>query len=194
MQYEYIDVDGNSDALAFVEKTNNGMRSIPLIIFPDGGMLVEPSNAQLAEKLGLQTRARRTFYDAIIIGGGPTGLTAALYLAREGAEVLVIEKAGLAPEHPLGYSISTGLDLPDGSTRLARDTQFGSETWKLRIGRQSYSESRNATQARRQLKRSRAFGLDNTAKSMTISDTLSIAFNLTRLVFEASRQTTQRNC
>lgn len=98
------------------------------------------------------------------------------------------------PEHPLGYSISTGLKLPDGTTRLARDTQFGSETWKLRIGRQSYSESRNAIQARRQLKRSRAFGLDNTAKSMTISDTLSIAFNLTRLAFEASRQTTQRNC
>jgi hypothetical protein len=99
-----------------------------------------------------------------------------------------------APGHPLGYSISTGLALPDGTTRLARDAQVGSETWKLRIGRQSYSESRNATQARRQLKRSRAFGLDNTAKSMIISDTLSIAFNLTRLVFEASRQTTQRNC
>ena len=91
------------------------------------------------------------------------------------------------PEHPLGYSISTGLDLPDGSTRLARDTQFGSETWKLRMGRQSYSESRNATQARRLLKRSRSFGLPNTAKSMTISDTLSIAFNLTRLISEASR-------
>jgi len=98
------------------------------------------------------------------------------------------------PNHPLGYSTSTGLTLPDGTTRLARDTQVGSDTWKLRIGRQSYSESRNATQARRQLKRSRAFGLDNTAKSMTISDTLSIAFNLTRLIFEASRQTTQRNC
>jgi hypothetical protein len=104
------------------------------------------------------------------------------------------------PGHPLGYSLATGLDLPDGSTRLARDTQFGSETWKLRIGRQSYAESRNAIQARRQLKRSRSFGLANTAKSMTISDTLSIAFNLSRLVFEASRQPFQqaaphqRNC
>lgn len=92
------------------------------------------------------------------------------------------------PQHPLGFSLSTGLTLPDGSIRLARDMQVGSETWKLRIGRQSYSESRNAIQARRQLKRSRAFGLPNTAKSMIISDTLSIAFNLSRLIFEASRQ------
>jgi hypothetical protein len=69
--------------------------------------------------------------------------------------------------------------------------QVGSDTWQLRIGRQSYAESRNATQARRHLKRSPAFGLPNTAKAMLISDTLSLAFNLTRLIFEASRQTTK---
>jgi hypothetical protein len=92
------------------------------------------------------------------------------------------------PEHSLGFSLSTDLTLPDGSIRLARDFQVGSDTWNLRIGRQSYAECRNAIQTRRQLKRSRAFGLPNTAKSMIISDTLSIAFNLTRLIFEASRQ------
>ena len=103
-------------------------------------------------------------------------------------------------EHPLGFSLSTALTLPDGSIRLARDMQVGSETWKLRIGRQSYSESRNAIQARRLLKRSRSFGLPNTAKSMSISDTLSIAFNVSRLIFEASRQSSrqailqQQNC
>ena len=85
--------------------------------------------------------------------------------------------------------MTIGLILPDGSIRLARDMQVGSDTWKLRIGRQSYAESRNATQARRQLKRSPFFGLPNTAKSMIVSDTLSLAFNLTRLIFEASRQT-----
>lgn len=103
-------------------------------------------------------------------------------------------------EHPLGFSLSTALTLPDGSIRLARDMQVGSETWKLRIGRQSYSESRNAIQARRLLKRSRSFSLPNTTKSMSISDTLSIAFNVSRLIFEASRQPTrqaipqQQNC
>jgi len=92
------------------------------------------------------------------------------------------------PAHPLGFSLTTTLTLPDGSIRLARDMQIGSDTWQLRIGRQSYAESRNATQARRHLKRSPAFGLPNTAKAMLISDTLSLAFNLTRLIFEASRQ------
>jgi len=103
-------------------------------------------------------------------------------------------------EHPLGFSLSTTLTFPDGSIRLARDMQVGSDTWKLRIGRQSYSESRNAIQARRLLKRSRSFGLPNTTKSMSISDTLSIAFNVSRLIFEASRQSSrqaipqQQNC
>jgi hypothetical protein len=91
------------------------------------------------------------------------------------------------PAHPLGFSLTIGLTLPDGSIRLARDTQVGSDTWQLRIGRQSYAESRNATQARRHLKRSPFFGLPNTARSILISDTLSLAFNLTRLIFEAAR-------
>ena len=92
------------------------------------------------------------------------------------------------PVHPLGYSLTTGLSLPDGCTRLARDLQVGSDTWNLRIGRQSYSESRNASQERRRIKRSPWFGLQNTAKAMLISDTLSLAFNLSRLIFEASAQ------
>jgi len=60
------------------------------------------------------------------------------------------------------------------------------------MGRQSYAESRNATQARRHLKRSPSFGLANTAKAMLLSDTLSLAFNLTRLIFEASRHAMQQ--
>ena len=92
------------------------------------------------------------------------------------------------PDHPLGYSLTTGLTLPDGCIRLARDLQVGSQAWKLRIGRQSYAESRNAIQQQRGVKRSPWFGLQNTAKAMLISDTLSLAFNLARLISEASQQ------
>ena len=90
------------------------------------------------------------------------------------------------PAHPLGMSLTIGLSLPDGSIRLARDMQVGSDTWKLRMGRQSYSESRNASQARRNLKRSPAFGLANTAKATLMGDTLSLLLTLARFVQEAS--------
>jgi len=93
--YINVGIEENIAGMAYVEEVNQGKRIIPTIVFPDGSMLIEPSNAGLARKLGLQTKAERNFYDTIIIGGCPAGLTAALYLAREGLDTLVIEKAGL---------------------------------------------------------------------------------------------------
>jgi glutaredoxin len=51
--FEWIDVDKDHEAELFVLRTNRGTRSIPTIVFPDGSILVEPSNEQLAHKLGL---------------------------------------------------------------------------------------------------------------------------------------------
>jgi thioredoxin reductase (NADPH) len=93
--YVNIDIEHDADAMAYVEKVNQGMRSIPTMVFPDGTLLVEPSNAELADKLGLKTQAQRQFYDTVIIGSGPTGLTAGLYMGREGMDTLVIEKSGI---------------------------------------------------------------------------------------------------
>jgi glutaredoxin-like protein len=53
IEYEWIDIDVDKDARAYVESVNNGYRSVPTIIFPDGSMLVEPSTIKLREKLGL---------------------------------------------------------------------------------------------------------------------------------------------
>ena len=64
--------------------------------------------------------------------------------------------------------------------------QVGSDSWKLRIGRQSYSECRNASQARRHLKCSPWFGLINSSKATTMGDTLLLMLNLARFVQEAS--------
>ncbi len=51
--YRFIDIDQDLEARRYVEEVNHGFRSVPTIIFPDGSMLVEPSAAKLAEKLGI---------------------------------------------------------------------------------------------------------------------------------------------
>lgn len=91
------------------------------------------------------------------------------------------------PDHPLGYLVVVNTALPDGDVRLARDLKVGSRAWKLRIGRLSYAESRNAQQTRRQLKRSPWYGQANTAKATFWGDLLACALNLARFVREATQ-------
>ncbi len=132
--YTNIDIEQDAEAMAFVERVNQGKRIIPTIVFQDGSILVEPSNAQLATKLGLRTRAERQFYDCIIIGSGPAGLTAAFYLAREGVETLVIEKSGLGGQPGTTQLMDNipgfdeGISGHEFAERLARQAKrFGAE-------------------------------------------------------------------
>ena len=112
--YENIDIEQDEEAMAFVQEVNNGMRIIPTILFPDGSTLSEPSNVQLAEKLGMQTKATLEYYDSIVVGGGPSGLTAAIYMAREGLDVLVIERAGLGGQVGITQTLDNFPGFHDG--------------------------------------------------------------------------------
>jgi thioredoxin reductase (NADPH) len=116
--YAWVDIEQDKAGEAYVLAKNNGKRIIPTVEFADGSLLVEPTNAELAAKLGLQTEAKQAYYDLVIIGGGPAGLTAAIYAAREGAETMVIERAGLGGQAGFAPSLDNFPGFPEGISGL----------------------------------------------------------------------------
>jgi len=128
--YKWVDIEQDKEAEEYVLKRNDGKRIIPTIVFEDDTFLVEPSNAELAKKLGLKTEAKQVYYDLIIIGGGPAGLTAAIYAAREGTDTLLIERSGLGGQ----AGITVGLDNFPGFPEGISGQEF-SDRVKALVGR-----------------------------------------------------------
>jgi len=114
VNFNWVDIEQDETGRAFVEKLNHGKRIIPTIVFEDGSFLVEPTNAELAKKLGLQTQARMRFYDLIIVGGGPAALTAAIYAAREGIETLAVERSTLGGQASITAGLENFPGFPEG--------------------------------------------------------------------------------
>jgi len=112
--YRWVDIEQDLAGEAYVLGRNNGKRIIPTIVFEDGSFLVEPTNAELAKKLGLKTEAKKTYYDLIIIGGGPAGLTTSIYASREGADVLLIERSGLGGQAGITVGLDNFPGFPEG--------------------------------------------------------------------------------
>jgi thioredoxin reductase (NADPH) len=116
VHYEFIDIEEDVEGQTFVQKVQNGGMTIPTIVFDDGSVLIEPTNAEMAVKLGLETRAKCEFYDLIIVGGGPTALTTAIYAARDGNDVLVIERSGLGGQAGITERLDNYPGFPEGVT------------------------------------------------------------------------------
>lgn len=133
--YQWLDVELQQDAEKLVEYAQaDGRQQLPLVLFPDGSRLIQPSNLEIAAKIGLQTQAERPFYDLAIVGGGPAGLAAAVYGASEGLSTVLIEReapggqAGTSSriENYLGFPVGlSGSDLARRGVTQAR--RFGVE-------------------------------------------------------------------
>ena len=112
--FEWVDLEQRPEMTAVVEGYNDGARVIPTIIFPDGTLLAEPSNDELADNLGLVRAARSTHYDLVVVGGGPTGLTAAIYAARENERVLIVEKSAVGGQAGVTERLDNYPGFPGG--------------------------------------------------------------------------------
>jgi len=114
VDYKWVDIDQDPDGLAFVERLQAGGRTIPTVVFGEGDYLVEPTNEELAGKLGLSLKAERRFYDLTIVGGGPAGLAAAIYAAREGMNAIVIDRSALGGQSGVTERIDNYPGFPEG--------------------------------------------------------------------------------
>jgi len=132
--YRWMDIERDDEARRLLESVTTGITKVPVLVFPDGGVLVQPTPEQVAARAGLRTRAENPFYDVIIIGSGPAGLSAAVYASADGLSVLLIERqapggqAGTSPkiENFLGFpSGISGGDLTRRAVTQAR--RFGTE-------------------------------------------------------------------
>lgn len=114
--YQWLDIEKDEAGREIVEPLLAGGAHLPIVFFPDGSSLVDPSMSELAVKAGLQTEATAPFYDLIIIGGGPAGLGAAVYGASEGLSTLMIEREATGGQAGTSSRIENYLGFPKGLT------------------------------------------------------------------------------
>ena len=86
----------------------------PVVAFADGRVLHDPSNRELADAIGLSTRATLPFYDLVIVGAGPAGLAAAVYGASEGLKTLLVEREAPGGQAGTTSRIENYLGFPSG--------------------------------------------------------------------------------
>jgi thioredoxin reductase (NADPH) len=128
--------------------------ALPVVITPDGDPLIEPTDAELAQHVGLATSPSKDFYDLIVIGGGPAGLGAAVYGASEGLRTVLVERTSTGGQAGQSSRIENYLGFPDGvsgaqlTDRARRQaTKFGAEVLTARdvVGLEACGSARRVT-------------------------------------------------
>jgi thioredoxin reductase (NADPH) len=130
----WLDVEKSKEATHLLEQLGLETRQLPVVTFPDGSYLVNPTLLQIAEKINLKTHAEKPFYDLIIVGSGPAGLAAGVYGASEGLRTLLVEQEAPGGQAGTSSRIENYLGFPAGVSggELARRAvtqaeRFGAE-------------------------------------------------------------------
>jgi thioredoxin reductase (NADPH) len=106
VRYQWLDIDRFEETHQLLAAHGPGTSPLPVLLFPDGSFLADPTPLEVAQHFGLKTQPQSPFYDLIIIGAGPAGLGAAVYGASEGLRTLLIERE--APGGQAGMSSRIG--------------------------------------------------------------------------------------
>jgi thioredoxin reductase (NADPH) len=112
--FEWLDVDRDPEARRLLGDSEAKPSCLPVVVFPDGTKLVRPTNAQIAERIGLRVRPEDKFYDLVIVGGGPSGLAASVYGASEGLHTVMVERDAPGGQAVLSSMIENYLGFPAG--------------------------------------------------------------------------------
>jgi thioredoxin reductase (NADPH) len=115
--YQWIDVEASAndpETKRLVEALGPDATQLPVVLFPDGTKLLESVPSDVAQKVGLRTRAQTDFYDLAIVGGGPAGLAAAVYGASEGLHTVMIEREAPGGQAGMSSRIENYLGFPMG--------------------------------------------------------------------------------
>ena len=112
--YQFLDIERDAEAKSLVDQANESEHRLPVVFFPEGDVLIEPSLTEVAAKAGLQTEADQPFYDLIVVGAGPAGLAAAVYGASEGVHTLLVEMETPGGQAGTSSRIENYLGFPKG--------------------------------------------------------------------------------
>ena len=115
--YQWIDVEitaNDPETKRLLGALGPEAADLPIVLFPDGTKLLESVPAEVAQKVGLRTRAQTSFYDLAIIGGGPAGLAAAVYGASEGLHTVIVEREAPGGQAGMSSRIENYLGFPNG--------------------------------------------------------------------------------
>jgi thioredoxin reductase (NADPH) len=111
--YRWMGVDDEESQRLLAAAELDGT-TLPVVITPDGTVLVAPSESELADKVGLSTHPAEEFYDLVVVGGGPAGLGAAVYGASEGLRTVLVEQVATGGQAGQSSRIENYLGFPDG--------------------------------------------------------------------------------
>jgi len=135
--YQWTDIETASpdqEVQQLIPNVDLKTASLPIVVLQGGEVLANPPVDELAARIGLRTRAETTFYDFVIVGGGPAGLAAAVYGASEGLKTLLLERSAPGGQAGMSSRIENYLGFPSGLTgadlarrAFAQAKRFGAE-------------------------------------------------------------------